>query len=74
MPDNITLLSPPPYSPALNPMEKVWDDLRQNRLCVQVWDGYDDIAEACADAWRFLVNDPDRIRSIGHRKWAAVRI
>ena len=74
VPDNITLLSPPLYSPALNPMENVWDYLRQNKLCAQVWDSYDDIAEACADAWRFLVSDPDSIRSSGHRKWARVSL
>jgi hypothetical protein len=35
-----------------------------------VWDTYDDIVHACHDAWAFLVNDPDRIRSIGTRQWA----
>jgi hypothetical protein len=74
VPDNITLLSLPPYSPELNPMENVWAYLRQNKLCAQVWDNYEDIVEACANAWRFLINDPDRIRSIGHRKWAWVRL
>ena len=72
VPDNITLLSLPPYSPELNPMENVWAYLRQNKLCTHVWDSYDDIVEACADAWRFLINDPDRIRSIGARQWAWV--
>jgi hypothetical protein len=47
VPDNISLLSLPPYSPELNPMENVWDYLRQNKLCAQVWDTYDDILEAC---------------------------
>ena len=28
VPDNITLLSLPPYAPELNPMENVWDYLR----------------------------------------------
>lgn len=28
----------------------------------------------CENAWRFLVNDPDRIRSIGSRKWAKVNV
>ena len=37
VPDNISLLSLPPYSPELNPMENVWDYPRQNKLCVQVW-------------------------------------
>lgn len=74
VPDNIRLLSLPPYSPELNPMENVWDYLRQNKLCAQVWDTYDDILEACANAWNFLIDDPDRIRSIGARDWASVNV
>ena len=74
VPDNITLLSLPPYSPELNPMENVWDYLRQNKLCAQVWDTYEDIVDACDTAWRFLTNDPDRIRSIGRRNWAWVNV
>jgi putative transposase len=60
VPDNISLLSLPPYSPELNPMENVWDYLRQNKLCAQVWDTYDDILEACKTAWNWLIADPDR--------------
>jgi hypothetical protein len=41
-------------------MENVWDHLRQNKLCAQVWNTYDNIVEACQKAWRFLVNDPER--------------
>ena len=74
VPDNITLLTLPPYTPELNPMENVWDYLRQNKLCAQVWDTYDDIVEACKKAWHFLINDPDRIRSIGTRDWACVNV
>ena len=72
VPDNVTLL--PPYSPELNPMENVWDYLRQNKLCALVWDSYEQILDACQSAWRFLINDPDRIRSIGTREWACVRL
>jgi transposase len=53
-------------------MENVWAYLRANKLCALVWDSYDAILEACKDAWTFLVNDPDRIRSIGSRYWATV--
>jgi putative transposase len=74
VPDNITLLTLPPYTPELNPMENVWDYLRQNKLCAQVWDTYDNIVEACKQAWHFLINDPDRIRSIGTRDWARVNV
>ena len=74
VPDNITLLTLPPYTPELNPMENVWEYLRQNKLCARVWGTYDDIVEACRQAWLFLIDDPERIRSIGTRDWARVNI
>jgi transposase len=74
VPDNITLLSLPSYSPELNPMENVWDYLRGNMLSHRVWDTYDAILDACAKAWRFLIGDPVRIRSIAHRHWAWVNV
>lgn len=74
VPDNITLLPLPPYCPELNPMENVWLYLRQNILCSRVWDTYDDIVDACSKAWCFLIDDPMRIRSIGHRPWACVSL
>jgi hypothetical protein len=72
VPDNITLPHLPPYAPELNPVENVWRYLRANKLCNLVWDNYDAIVEACRAAWEFLINDPDRIRSIGTRDWATV--
>ena len=72
VPDNISLLSLPACAPELNPMENVWEYLRGNKLCALVWDSYDAIVEACREAWGFLIDDPDRIRSIGTRSWASV--
>lgn len=74
LPSNLSLLPIPPYSPELNPMENAWDYLRGNQLSHQIWDTYDDIVQACAEAWRFLVNDQQRIRSIAHREWACVSL
>ncbi len=70
VPENISLLPLPPYSPELNPMENVWEYLRANKLCNRVWDSYDAIVDACKRAWDFLVNDPECIRRIGKRDWA----
>jgi transposase len=74
VPDNIRLLSLPPYSPELNPVEKVWDHLRQNKLRAQVWDTYDDILDACVNAWNWLIDDTARVTSIGSRPWACVNV
>jgi transposase len=74
LPDNIVLLPLPPYAPELNPMENVWDYLRDNKLSARVWDSYDEILAACADAWNWFVNEPTRIRSIGTREWATLSV
>jgi hypothetical protein len=71
VPDNISLL---PHSPESNPRENVWEYPRGNRLCSLVWDSYDAIVASCKAAWDFLINDPQRIRSIGTRQWACVTI
>jgi len=72
VPPNITIVHIPPYSPELNPVENVWQYLRHNKLASMVWQSYEQIVEACCQAWNFIANDPDRIRSIGIRKWAQV--
>jgi transposase len=74
LPENIVLLPLPPYAPELNPMENVWEYLRGNKLSGAVWNSYDEIIEACADAWNWFVNDLARIRSIGTTEWATVNV
>lgn len=72
VPDNITLLPLPPYSPELNPMENIWDYLRGNKLSRGIWHSYEAIVAACKEAWLFLVGDLSRVQSIAHRAWAWV--
>src|SRR3954447_20068842 len=43
VPGNLTLLPLPSYSPELNPVENVWEYLRQNKLSHRVWESYDAI-------------------------------
>jgi transposase len=69
-PDNITLLCLPPYSPELNPVENVWEYLRKNKLALRVYDRYEDILEACCDAWTDLIAIPTRLASTTIRDWA----
>jgi transposase len=70
VPDNISLLPLPSYSPELNPAENVWQYLRQNQLSNRVFDTYDAIVDACCDAWNKLIAQPERITSITTRTWA----
>ena len=68
-PRNIGPLLPPPYAPELNPVEHVWRYLRQTRLSNRVFESYGDIVDAACDAWSRLIAMPEKIASIGTRKW-----
>ena len=70
VPDNITLMPLPPRAPELNPVENVWQFLRDNYLSNRVFTSYKDILAHCCEAWNELIDQPWRIRSIGMRKWA----
>ena len=70
VPENITLMPLPPYAPELNPVENVWEFLRQNLLSNRIWETYEAIIEACCSAWNSLIATPNRITSIAARDWA----
>jgi transposase len=74
LPENISLLKLPAYSPELNPVENIWEYLRQNRLSNRVFESYDAIVDACCDAWNALTAEPGRIQSIATRPWASVTV
>ncbi|MEG3960342.1 transposase [Microcoleus sp. herbarium2] len=44
IPDNILLIFQPPYSPELNPIERVWEHIKQE-LIWEVYDNLDEIKE-----------------------------
>ena len=74
VPDNIVLLPLPPYAPELNPVETIWQYLRQNHLSLNIWDTYRAIVDACCQAWNALIATPGVITSIGTQEWAQVKI
>ena len=71
VPKNISLILLPSRSPELNPVENIWQYLRQTWLSNRVFETYDDIVEAACDAWRRLIAQPKTITSIGSRNWAS---
>ncbi len=55
---------------ALNPVETLWQFMRQNWLSNRVFNSYDDIVAHCCEAWNKLTDQPWRIMSLGIRDWA----
>ena len=54
VPGNVTLVWLPPYSPQLNPVERIWLFLRERHLSHRLLDDYDVIVDALCRAWKAL--------------------
>ena len=70
VPENITLLHLPPYSPELNPIERLWLYLKSHYLSNRVFADYDDLFDCCRDAWK-VISEAD-FRSICHTSGATL--
>ena len=68
VPPNLTLLPLPPKCPALNPVENLWQFLRDNWLSNRVFPSYRAILDHCCYAWNKLIAQPWIIMSIGLRE------
>jgi transposase len=70
VPKNITLVPLPPKCPELNPVENLWQYMRDNWLSNRIFKSYEDILDHCCYAWNKLIDMPWKIMSIGLRDWA----
>jgi putative transposase len=70
VPANLTLVHLPPYSPELNPVERVWLHLRERWLSHRVLaGGYEAVVDAAGAAWNALTAEPGRLRSLTSYPW-----
>ncbi|WP_428332612.1 IS630 family transposase [Novosphingobium sp.] len=70
VPANITIIPLPAKCPELNPVENIWQFMRDNWLSNRVFTSHDNIIDHCCEAWNKLVDQPWHIMTIGRRKWA----
>lgn len=61
VPENITIVLLPPYSPQLNPVELIWRYLRQRYLSNRAHADGEALEEAVAEAWNRFAREPERI-------------
>ena len=69
IPDSITLVPLPPYSPELNPVERLWLHLKERFLSHRLLADYDAIADAACNAWNRLCAEAGRIASLCSYPW-----
>jgi len=64
VPENITIVPLPAYSPELNPMENLWHYLRSRYWSNRTFDDYDALVDAAQTAWQRSACDPTTIQSV----------
>ena len=69
VPETITLVPLPPYSPELNPVERLWLHLKERFLSHRLHADYDAIVDAACTAWQRLRADTGRIKSLCSYPW-----
>ncbi len=69
VPANLTLVHLPPYAPELNPVEKLWQFLRERLLSHRVFRDLDAVVDAACAAWNRLVAEPGRVASLTRFPW-----
>jgi hypothetical protein len=64
IPENIRLLPQPPHSPELNPVEHLWEELREKACTNQAFKSLHEVEHALCQEIGRLQNDPARLRSL----------
>ena len=69
VPRNMKLLRLPPYSPQLNPVEHIWDELREKSFPNLVFHDLDALEDHLVDALAAMEEDRDTVKSIAGFDW-----
>jgi transposase len=72
LPENVRLLPLPAYSPELNPMEGLWDQLK-DQVCNKVFASLRALEAAMTDFLRPFWEAPERVRDLIGNGWLLAR-
>lgn len=64
IPENVRLIQQPSHSPELNPVEHLWEELREKYLPNKAFKSLDAVEDALCKGLRELHGDPDRVSSM----------
>jgi putative transposase len=69
IPENMKLEALPPYSPQLNPMEHIWDEVREKWFTNEVFESLDGVEDRLVEALVALECDPELVASTTGFDW-----
>lgn len=64
VPENIHLIEQPAHSPELNPVEHIWEELREKSFPNKAFTSLDEVEEALCEGLGAFYADPFKLRSL----------
>ena len=64
VPSNIRLIEQPPYSPEINPVEHIWDELREKYFHNRAFPSLEALIDVLCQGLNALADDKKRLRSL----------
>jgi transposase len=69
VPENMRIIFLPPYSPELNPVEHLWEEIREKRFPNRVFKSLDAVESVLVDALHSLEQSPEKVAGITGFNW-----
>lgn len=69
IPENMTIITLPPYSPELNPVENIWEEIREKFFQNMVFDSLDAVEICLSEAMVAMESKPNVVKSISGFNW-----
>ena len=69
VPKNMSLVFLPPYSPQLNSVEHLWDEIREKFFGNRVFENIDAVENQLMDALISMNKNPECVRSLTGFRW-----
>ncbi len=70
VPENVTLIQLPPYSPELNPIENLWHFLKSHHWSNRVYENYEHLINAAETAWKKVCLDTSLMKTVCNAPYA----
>lgn len=64
IPENIRLIFQPPYSPEVNPVEHLWEEIREKHMANQIFSSLDNLQNHLCTVLGELSSHPDDLRAL----------
>lgn len=69
LPESVMIAFQPPYSPELNPVEHLWEHIREKYTANHYWNNMDELEDSLCDALVECSNDSEIIKSLTFFDW-----